>query len=676
MMLRAALAISCLSSLLAATDFWVDGKAGSQQGDGSKVKPWASIHDALARIDEPVYPNSHRLFVVGDQVYDIRSEILMKYNVALIGEVVAGRRPRLRAGPSLARIVRFDPAKVANRAAELSDLDFEGGNIAVQVGGLPTMRHRPRIEDCNFYWQLHTAILVDVRGGVICDPRFSKCRFVGKSVGIDVSITGGDVLYRPDVVECVFDGQAAAGYRIVDNAAGASEVGGIVLDCRFEGCRNGMDVVSGTGATKTKLDVRTSTFARCTNDGISLRVALFANSDTVVEACSFIDCGGHGLRVGGMFAGGDHALLVQDSMAVRCASGGFVYDFGHAAPSGVSASVVSKRNLVVHGQVGIAMRASDTSGVRWTFESEADRCHEQTKTGVEVSGGGASGSEWQLRSAILAGNDCGLDAATSVEGAVEFCTIADQVDVGLRASAAIAKLRVTHSIFDKNRGGALNAPTTALVDHCCFDRGMVTGAFNFESDPRLQRPFYVLGPASPCRDKGDKAAAAQLFDFEGDARDADAGPDLGADEALASGGAYAYGLPGVGAHAFRPTIRGNRSGLGIGQEVRIEVENAIDALQRSASGGIVFIGWREVPSGGPLEFGPLGAPTCMLQTSLDASVWPITIDAAGKGALTFRLPSEAQLRGGVFTAQALVARDGVNSAGWVLTQGLRLRIGT
>ncbi|MCA8968882.1 MAG: right-handed parallel beta-helix repeat-containing protein [Planctomycetes bacterium] len=664
-----------LGTTLFANDYWVDGKGGSATGDGSKAQPWSSIHDAISKIPVPTYPESHRLFVVGDQIYQIQSEIVMKYNVALVGDIVNGRKPHLRAGPSLARIVRYDALTVANRSCELRDLEFEGGNIAVHMGGAPTMRHRPRIENCDFYWQLHAAAVIDVRGSVICDPRFSKCNFVGKYVGIDVSVTGAASLFRPDVVDCLFEGQTSAGYRIVDNAAGQSEVGGIVRDCRFEECRNGIDVVSGTGATKTKLDIRTSSFTRCAADGISLRIALFANTDTLVEGCSFVDQAGHGVRIGGMFAGGDHVAVIRDCMAIRCASGGFVYDFGHAASSGVTADVLSSNNVVYHCGVGIRFATTKNSGVRWDFASDSDRCFAQRTNGIEVLGAGDAASSFEIRSSIVAGNHIGIELATTVAGAVEFCTIADQVDEGIRDSMTSTSNRYSHCVFDQNGKAALSAPATAVCEYSCFDRGKVDGTGNFEGDPALQRPYYVLGFGSPCIDRGLKAAAMGLVDFEGDARDADTAPDLGADESVSIGGAYAYGLPGFGSQSLRPTVRGNKSGVGIGQSVSIEVHGAIDALNRAASGAIILIGLGEAPIGGPLELGPIGAPSSLVQTSLDASAWPIPINVSGAGALSFRLPSESKLRGGVFTAQAMVVHPSANSAGIVLTQGLRLRIG-
>lgn len=671
-------ALLVMSAPLAATDYVVDGRLGSDRGDGSSAKPWKTIQHAIAMIPIPARTTSHRLKILGDHSYRLQSGLKMKFNVALVGCERNGKRPRLIASATVNRMIEYLPTTVVNRTeCAIENLELEGGSVGIALGGAVGVRHQPAIEQCLFTKQRQVGILVDLRGGTTSEPHISRCRFENCSTGIEAAVGSFDSVFRPIIEECEFLDLSGDGYRLVDAAGGAkTDVGGTIRWCRFDACRSGVAIVSGTGAAKTRLDVIACAFSRCRVEGIGLRVALVSNTELRVSSCSFWD-GAAGLRVAGLFAAGVHEIVVEDCVAARHRGPAFHYDFVQAL-SAVSIRVRSARNLAVTNVRGVHIETSTVGALGLDVGIEGDRLLACTQAGIEISGSASASSAWSIHSVIVARNGDGLRLNTSIAGTLAFATLVDHAAHGLVDLRKVPAVTygIDHCIFANNKTASLVVPAGTRVEYSCIDDAQVVGRGNLRTDPKLVRPFYVLAPMSPCLDVGRPGRGTGLTDFEGDAREIGTAPDLGADEVSTSGEARVYGISGFGRRGLRPelTVPAPQQAFALGRQGVIALTGARDD-QSTASAALFLLGSTEGPLKGPRELSILGSPTSFLQTALDATAWPVTVDAQGRGFLRLQVPNNSALVGQLFTGQFFVPLPTANAAGYVLTRAARVRIG-
>ncbi len=656
-----------------ASDYWVDGKAGSDvSGDGSRAKPWRTIEHALARVPTPVYPQSHRIRIAGGQSYSPPRTLTMKFNVRLVGD--AASVPTIRAWSASAPIVRFARATIYNRKESgVESIAFEGGAYALALGGVAGNRHRPEIERCSFRGQTLASIRIDLRGGTISDPRIARCSFTGVPLGIDTFSSGRDNVLRMDVEEGRFLDVRTDAVRISDTSGGTSDVGGRIRFCWFQRCGRGVAVTSGGGAAQTRVEIRHCAFDACATTAIACGIGLAGSTKIGVDHCSFVR-GGAGFRFGGVFGLGRHSVRVASCVAIANRGTAFEIDMRQSLAGLVRANVAMRSNVARANRRGFDLDGGVADVV---FDSHGDRALGSAEFGMRLRGGAKV--EPHVESDIFAANGGdGLILATGAPGVVRFLTLADNGAVGLGVDAKVpGATRVDHLVFASNKSGAIRAPSTFAIRWSLFDKTLRPGRGNLVGNARLLRPQYKLRSTSPARDAGDPKLVSTGVDYEGDPRVVGRAADLGADEFVPAGSAHLYGFAGFAAAGFRPRLElpPAQHGVGLGKTMRIRLADARDLAASPATLALLLVGATEVAPGPLTSLAALGAPGSLLQLDLRGGFFAFAVPSTGKVETRFTIPKQSALLDATFTTQWLVIKPAVNAAGFVTTEGLRVTIG-
>lgn len=676
--------LACTGAAARAADFWVDGKNGQDvPGAGAQAQPWKTIGYALSRMTSPVHPDMHLIHVMGGQVYDQESfPLVLPFNVRLQGDFVGSTPPVLRGPAAASALVLFDPQTIYNRKQSgLEYLVLEGGRRGAAMGGKEGYRHRPEIYHCAFSGQAEAGVLIDQKGTAICDPRLFDCDFSGPARGIHALASGDNAILRPDIEECRFAGAGAVGYWLEDTSTAGSDVGGLVRYCWFQGCLTGVLVYTGANAMNTRIDIVNSFFRNCREDGIHIVVNLPADPAVLVEGCTFLG-GRTGLRFQGVFTPGLYTCQTRGCVAAGQSEDGFLYDIDRSLGTGdVDLRIVSEGNLATAcGETGFHLKLWQPE-IRLNFDSLGDR--------ALGCGGGfyvyerplASRASLRIECAILAGNrKAGLGILSNALIEARFLTLADNGDHGLNlARVDTARFSADHCLLANNLPAEFFGPSGTPITYSAFMNQAYPGSGNIQGNPGLVRPFYKLGPASPCVDAGDGAARVPARDYEGDPRVVRTKPgglvrpDIGADEYVPTGSIHPYGTAGFGYASFHPRIASPNLAVQAGGTLRLDLLEALDYASYTASLGLLLLGTAEQ---GPLfDLAPLGAPGSLLWQDLALAAAAVPVSAAGTASAQFSIPGGPTLIGWTFTAQWLAVKPFTNAAGLAATGALRFTIG-
>lgn len=678
----ARLALLVLAGPILAQDYYVNGRTGTDApGFGtSPGTPWKTITYALAQIPRPTHPAGRRLLVEGNQVYSPTTNgetlpIVPAFNVGIEGAIAGHGRSPVIGIPAGQTGMRFRRQETYHRdQVMLRRLAFDGGVHGVELGADPGQRHRPHLLECSFQGQTGAGVALQTFAPENDDPRFFQNSFTGPGDGVRVYASGSGAVVQPEFEENWFhDLVEGSGVVLADLSPGGATLGA---------------------------SFRSNFFARCSN-GIWLRSAEFAPPTNVTVAdCSFVSMRISGLRLD-YERPGDPALLVRDCSFVHCESG--IRALGVTAPRPYR--IVLARNTVTACPRGLWVRpqgvgivAVSTTGNRFEdcgfgaqvdpipasvavdLHSEGDRIH-SCAAGWYVSSPGSLGAT-RIESAHVTGcPGTGIGVSATHPVVLLSCTVADN-GRGVALAYFAAGSSVDHCIFSGNTIDLI-APAGATPTYSCFESSSWPGAGNLNhTNPQLLRPTYKLGPGSPCIDKGDVSAALPATDYEGDPRFSVGRvgglplPDLGADEYVLAGSVHAFGTRGFGLFRFLPRIASPNATARIGESLRIDLLDArLPVSGTPASAAVLTLGLRDDHGFLPLELSAYGAPGSLLWNDLLVTIGPLTVTPAGTATFAFPIPPLGALVGTPATFQWFAALGGVNAAGAVTTDGLRVTIG-
>lgn len=674
---------SALVPSLRATDYWVDGKRGSDTATAGKslASPWKTIQYALRHVPVPTGNNGHTLHIVGGQTYSTASNgesfpLRPLYNVTIQGYANSNAAWPVIAIPNGGTGFHFDPlVNYERNAVTFRYLKFSGGAVALDMGGTPGKRHRPRIWQCEFRNQSVSSARIRTQTNAEEDPRFALCLFEDSQNAISGYGNGNTVKFQPDIDECVFRRIRGFAFYVRDNTAGQSPIGGLVQNCQFFDVTTGVYLESGRSATNTLTRVTRSTFKDC-GKAIYVRLNQTTYDPTLtVDNCSFRNCQS-GIYFDGRAGAGPFIYTIENNR-FELGARSTLAAIDYRVDDGLKITFNLRHNYILGapGKRGVGINYQPRSFARQlTMISEGDHI-EGCATAMSIQQR-SSAPVFVIRNAILSGNGTAFSAGPYNYGNISLlhATIADN-DYGISGGRVGL---VSNVLFDKNTTRNTNLRYSSRFEYCCFGQGNShSGPGNLTGDAGVLRPFYKLAPDSRCIDAGRVAASSPATDYEGDPRAAIGKPfgspipDIGADEYRLGGSTHAFGISGYGNRGVLPQISGSSS-VKIGTAFDVHLRGAIDIFQTRCDLALLNLASSESLG---LDLGAFGAPLSLLFGNSVQLLGGVKPSASGTGTVRIPLPNDSQLVGSTAVLQWLVHAPWLNALTFVTSDGLRMTIG-
>lgn len=660
------LSIFLCAATLRGTDFYVDGKRGTDAPTaGTQARPWQTIAYALRQIPSPPATSRHRLLVVGNQDYRVDASITLRDRIHIVG--TGSQPPRLLAGltPTLFRI----DAVGAGTDFGLVGLVLLWGDVAVAAG--PATDAVPKtcqIIDCEFFGQKVASVRALFVAGLF---RFDvvRSRFSNVNKGVEIYARGPSLL-TGNVRQCVF---ASTGLEAISFRA--ESVAKLVADVRMSRFRfcNRAIAVRADSIQPSDVGVRNCAFRNTHVAGVDVSVAgscalavressfilddnaIVVRSTDARGACrldldnNVIDSSrnaGLDVRVDASSpTAGPWSVRTRDNRWQGCAQ-----NYRFAALGQVTASLVSERELSQRS-TGDAMDIALTSPNARCEMSNAILTRSR-RHGIFVSGKG------RMRGRFLTIADHGGGSAIHARQAVD--------------------VELDHCALDNRFAPEIDSGANFRLSWTCSRTVQYSGVGNFRADPAFVRPQYKLGATSACIDTGNPSVAnAPTTDYEGDprvVRTLRPVVDIGADEYRATGSTRAFAVPGWGIdNGMIPRVDILSDRAPIGTPVPLGLRDAIGSGGRAAPVAFVVFGLGEAE---PIyDFDVFGGSGSMLFFNPLVLGQAVRIDRQGRARDILPVPNNATLVGAVFTAQWLVLDPNANRQAWVTTDAFRLQVG-
>ncbi|GAB4140321.1 MAG: hypothetical protein Fur0037_06830 [Planctomycetota bacterium] len=258
---------------------------------------------------------------------------------------------------------------------------------------------------------------------------------------------------------------------------------------------------------------------------------------------------------------------------------------------------------------------------------------------------------------------------------MQDCTFADHDNHAMALQGVDPASSISHCIFD-NAGTDISTNVAIPIMFCAFAHSSFPGKGNLSmTDPRLDRPYCKLLPASPCIDAGDPAGTLGQTDYEGDARRQGSAADIGADEYVPSGSVHVFGARGQGEQGMMPAIGTANGTLRIGETLRVHLSGCRDRLWRPAFGAVLVLGFDEGDVTLPRSLWWAGAPGSMIWCEPETVVVIAAPLFDGAASASVGIPNVPALVGETMTLQWFAGKADANAAGLVSSDGLRATIG-
>lgn len=559
-------------------------------------------------------------------------------------------------------------------ASNFRYLRFVGGARGMVMGAGPGVRHRSRIEECEFSGQSIAGLQLSNSGSAIDDPKFYRCSFRGPGSGIRAFAFGVGGVVFPDVEDCDFRSLQGEGIFLQDQGVGGN-VGCGVRGCVFEQCGDGVFVTSGSGATSTNATIDHCRFADIVNHAVRLLISNPFDPHLIVRD-TVIQRAREGIRMDGNPLPGPYVLQMQRNTIDSCAYGVRVLVNGQG-----TFVVNSNDNTLRDCGSGIDVFAAGFGmSFQWSSVGESLLGNGPTGVGVRVQTS-VPGSFALTSSRIVGPGFGGISVNTSaMVTTIDHVTVADRV-VGMSVGAVPAGSRFSNMIFDRNAQHVVSSGgPLPVVSRSCFFPATFTGPGNVLLDPQLIRPFYKLAATSPCINAAFAFAGAPLRDFEGDPRTLGAAADIGADEFDFDGGARPYGTGGFGRYNVFPRISSPSAAVTAGGVLQVDLQDAIMPVF-GVTPVFSLLSFGAVEDSGPLPFDltpilngagilPAGWGAAYLWTDNWTKSGPYFTSGTGAASASFTLP--VALAGATLTAQWLCFMPA--PYGVLTSEGLRVTI--
>ena len=668
--------------------WFVDGQRGQDIATNGRTRatPWKTIAYAQTQIP-PVDPrtqsrNWQTLYVLGDQTYSPSTNgetlpIVPVYNLFLEGTDTSAVPPIIKIGTGGTGLRFSHQVGYSRNPSTIRRLIFDGGDYGIEIGGSPTQRHRPRVQDCLFRNQAKAGARI-MAGASGTDPRFFQNTFQNGAGGIEIDGGAAAGLVVPDIEECFFHDLSGSAIHIENTNSGNGTLATLIRSSQFWNCRNAIDLMplrATAGTTRVRLS--RSTFHSTRNPALQcpgIFPAPPGSVDWTISENSFVQCNG---ALAFRHASGDNRITFHNNIVTSSRSSVSYIPVG--SQSG-SLTVNSRDNLVKDSNFGCILTAVGASALRLDATFDGDRFINNSALGLLVATDRNTTGTVKLDNLMCCGSpSIGLtvsNPAGSVSIDASHLTIADN-GTGIVGGAG---QRFDHCILANNQTDYRPGPS---FSYCCFQGSTAPGTGNLNrTDPVLMRPTYKLASTSPCIDAGATNGTFAATDYEGDPR-ASIGrangtrrTDIGADEYVYAGSVRTYGPIGFGEFNFFPEISSPQQTIAIGQTLQVDLKGAIfPVFNVPATAAVLGIGERDDWGMLPPELSMYGARGTLILSDLLAFTPMVPVSQQGTATLNLRIPVDSKLVGKTITLQWVALLRRLNPLGAVTSNGLRVTFG-
>ena len=688
--LRAAVATAAAALFAAglqAGDYYVDGAKGADlPGAGTAGSPWKTIQYAMQQVPPS---GTHTVYVAGLQTYSATTNgesfpVVVASNVMLMGV----DRPVLEVPPLGIGLLLAPDTDYDYDRSRIEHFSIRNGARGIDLGALEGFEHSLQIRDCWFFDQTEAGVRIEpeyANGHAVSTHhvRVFASHFEGGKHGVFINsrtqyerqdANGQSVVI--EIPSCSFHDLSGSGVRVQHkDSVDFLRVKSFVIGCSFERCNRGIEHIIETAEDNEGSYNEIVTTARhCQfvgSNGVFSLVALFPPATggsplpkLVVEECIF-DAGPTQTAIRGTAEKGAYEMVAKNNTMVGFQRG-IDLSVAEANPN-VSPDVVAtfERQEMFGGDVGVSLSGDAAS--EWTVTSSRNRVLDQ-RIGAEILGMSPA-SAVQMASSMYVDGETGIHLNTSADVDAVGLTLVDNSSEGLLADAYGVDSSFANVLFANN--GAHAAVSGPLpIEYSLFENLAYPGPGNQDiTDPGLLRPSYKLAENSPCRDAGDPTTPAGV-DYEGNPRPTNGMWDIGASEYVPTGSLQPHGVAGWGRWVFHPNIGSPQTAVHPGQDLTIELQNAIDSRQRVPVAAYLMVGPRD-----DVSIRLPGAPGSHVWISLIAQAGPFLVDADGSLALQFALPDDPVIVGLHVSFQWLLLMPTANQRGVVTTDALRVTVG-